>query len=224
MNDTEQEERNNTVRRRLLDVRDVRIGPLPKNSPWIRPVRMHYLQDGEPKVWDLMRSHDSVSIIVFNTSRRKLVFVKQFRPASYYACLPEKQDTVDVNRYPATLGLTLELCAGIIDKDKPIVEIARDELKEECGYEAPASAFTKIITYRYVSTSAAKQTLFYVEVTDEMHIYPGGGSESEGELIEVVELSIPELKEYIGLEEVQSPPCFLFGISWFLANKLNHSS
>lgn len=29
------------------------------------------------------------------------------------------------------------------------------------------------VDYRYVSTSVCKHTLFYVEVTDEMHTHPG---------------------------------------------------
>lgn len=47
----------------------------------------------------------------------------------------------------------------------------------------------------------------------------GGGAESEGELIEIIEMSVDEVKNYVNSEEVQSPPCFLNGVSWFLANK-----
>lgn len=147
MNVTAQDEKNRIVRRRMLDLHGVRVDNVPQDSPWLRSVRLHYTQDGRTKDWDIIRIHDSVCIIVFNTSRRKLVFVRQFRPAVYYAFLPETQDVIDIKRYPATLGLALELCAGIIDKDKPLVEIARDELKEECGYEAPTSAFQEINTY-----------------------------------------------------------------------------
>lgn len=135
------------VRRRMLDLRDVRVQKVPQDSPWLRNVRLHYTHDNRIKDWDIIRIHDSVCVVVFNTSRRRLVFVRQFRPAVYYAFLPEKQDVIDVKRYPAKLGLALELCAGIIDKDKPLVEIARDELREECGYEAPSSAFQEINTY-----------------------------------------------------------------------------
>lgn len=143
-----QDERNKIVRKRMLDLRDIHVGEVPRDSPWLRSVRVHYTQDGRRKVWDVIRIHDSVSMIVFNTSRRKLVFVKQFRPAVYYTFLPEStHNAIELDRYPATLGLALELCAGIIDKDKPLVEIARDELREECGYEAPVSAFKQISTY-----------------------------------------------------------------------------
>lgn len=47
----------------------------------------------------------------------------------------------------------------------------------------------------------------------------GGGSEAEGELIEIVEMGVDEVKKYITSDEVQSPPCFLFGVTWFLENK-----
>ncbi|XP_029174313.1 uridine diphosphate glucose pyrophosphatase-like [Nylanderia fulva] len=219
MNVTAQDERNETVRRRMLDLRDIRVGKVPHDSPWMKTVRLEFTQDSQRKQWDVIRIHDSVSIVIFNVSRKKLVFVRQFRPAVYYAFLPEKQDVIDVERYPPRLGVALELCAGIVDKDKPLVEIARDELREECGYEAPTSAFKEINTYLSSASASAKQTLFYVEVTDDMHIHPGGGAESEGELIEIVELSIPELKDYISSKEVQSPSSFLFGVSWFLFNK-----
>ncbi|XP_058792233.1 uridine diphosphate glucose pyrophosphatase NUDT14-like [Phymastichus coffea] len=213
------EEKNKKIRERMLNLTEIRIGLFPHDSPWLKPVRLNYIQDGKAKTWDLMKAHESVSIIVFNISRKKLIFVRQFRPASYYSCISEKQEVIDLKKYPPTLGLTIELCAGIVDKDKPLVEIAQNELLEECGYKAPILSFQKIITYRFISSSATKQTLFYVEVTDEMNTHPGGGAEEEGELIEIVEMSIDEVKEYVNSEEVQSPPCFLNGIAWFLANK-----
>lgn len=224
MDDKSQEKRNAIIRQRMLNVTEIEVAECPRDSPWVRPMRLNYQQDGKLKDWDVVRAHDGVSIIIFNISRKKLVFVRQFRPASYYTFIPERQGLVDLQKYPPTLGVTLELCAGIVDKDKPLVEIARDELTEECGYEAPATAFTKVSTFRYVSTSVSRQTLYYVEVTDEMKTHPGGGAESEGELIEVVEMSIPEVKGYINSEEVQSPPCFLYGVSWFLGNKHEHCS
>lgn len=71
--------------------------------------------------------------------------------------------------------------------------------------------------------------IFYVQMRTVQFIQfksviLGGGSEAEGELIEVVELSIPELKDYIKSDEVTSPSSFLFGISWFLLNKPEHCS
>lgn len=219
-----QEERNAIVRKKMLDLHDVKVVAMPSDSPWLRPVRLTFTQDGKKKNWDVARIHDSVAIIVFNKSRKTLVFVRQFRPAVYNAMLPEKYQNVDTNIYRPEDGLSVELCAGIVDKDLPIIEIARDELKEECGYEAPAESFEKVITYRSIAATCGRHTMYYVEVTDDMKIHPGGGDESEGELIEVVEMTIPEAKAYISSEEVLSPPAFLYGVTWFLANKINSYS
>lgn len=144
-----EEDRNQGIRKKICNLHDVHVGKVPEDSPWLKSARIHYTQDGRRKIWDVIEIHDSVSIVIFNRSRKKLIFVRQFRPAVYYWFLPKNESNVDVERYPATLGLALELCAGIVDKNKPLIEIARDELKEECGYEAPTSAFTEIITYRY---------------------------------------------------------------------------
>lgn len=192
-----QEERNAIVRKKMLDINDVKVGPMPSDSPWLRPVRLTFKQDEKIKNWDVARIHDSVGIIVFNKSRNTLVFVRQFRPAVYNAVLPEKFQNVDTKEYPPSIGLSLELCAGIVDKDVPIIEIARGELREECGYEAPAEAFEKVIIYRFVhldikklsyslkftffivikcrsiAATCGRHWMFYVEVTDEMKIHPG---------------------------------------------------
>lgn len=40
------------------------------------------------------------------------------------------------------------MCAGIIDKNKSIEEIAREEVLEECGYEVKVSNLEKILSYR----------------------------------------------------------------------------
>lgn len=52
-------------------------------------------------------------------------------------------------RYPAKLGITSELCAGIVDKSKPLVEIAREEVLEECGYNVPVERLELVLSYRY---------------------------------------------------------------------------
>jgi len=40
----------------------------------------------------------------------------------------------------------------------------------------------------------------------------------EGELIEVVEMTIPEITDYVHQEQMQSTGGFAFAISWFLLN------
>lgn len=143
------EERNKEIRDRMLDVSKIQIGPFTPDSPWLKPFRMTFMQDGKPRVWDLMKSCESVSIVVFNISRKKLIFVRQFRPAAYLACLPpDCLSEIDVEKYPPSLGLTIELCAGAREKNRSLIETAQDELLEECGYQAPLTAFQKVVSYR----------------------------------------------------------------------------
>ena len=64
-----------------------------------------------------------------------------------------------------------------------------------------------------------KTTFFYAEVTDEMKVGPGGGVEEEGEMIEVVEMSLDEVRELVKRTDVNTTPPTLYGIMWFLVNK-----
>nr|CAD7405877.1 unnamed protein product [Timema poppensis] len=203
--------------------------------------------------------------------------------AVYYASIPSCDQTthIDTDKYPSKLGITIELCAGIVDKELPLEEIASIEILEECGYDVPASKLETITTYRQVllgteevnphlrggrvenhlgkttpsspnrdsnldlpvlssrvqhdkrvsqlrhrggsgiGTSGDKQTMFYVEVTDQMKIGSGGGNPKEGELIEVVEMSISEATSYMAQDEVKSPGGFMFALMWFFHNKVH---
>uniref|UniRef100_T1JH04 Uridine diphosphate glucose pyrophosphatase NUDT14 n=1 Tax=Strigamia maritima TaxID=126957 RepID=T1JH04_STRMM len=192
-------------------------------SKYVQPFRMFYTQDGVDKTWDLVGVHQSVCIIIYNVTRKTLVFVRQFRPAVYYGSIPPDErhsDKIDTDKYPGKLGLTLELCAGVVDKAKSLEEIAQEEVLEECGYKVPIENLQRVKTYRSgVGVSGESLTMFYAQVDDDMKVAKGGGLESEGELIEVVEMSIAQVLEYLDQDEVQSPSGFLFAVMWFLQNK-----
>ncbi|CAM1297253.1 NUDT14 (predicted) [Pycnogonum litorale] len=196
-----------------------------KVSQYIQPVQLDYDQDGRHKVWHLMKVHDSVSVILFNVSRQVLLFVRQFRPAIYYNNAVKMGDdipeSIDTNKYPGSTGITLELCAGIVDKNLTLAEITKEEIQEECGYDVPVSSLQKITSYRSgVGILGSTQTLFYAEIVDEMKVADGGGNDYEGEFIEVVELTIPEVKKLIYDETLPRPAPLLFALSWFLNEKL----
>ena len=57
-------------------------------------------------------------------------------------------DSIDVGKYPGRLGITLELCAGIVDKNESLEEIARQEVLEECGYDVQTTALEKVVKLR----------------------------------------------------------------------------
>lgn len=197
-------------------IENVVIKPL-EESIYLKPHTLHFTQNGQKRTWDLLGVHDSVAIVIHNISRNVLIFVKQFRPAVYFGSIPEadRQSTIDVKKYPPQLGITIELCAGIVDKNLSLVEIAKEEVLEECGYDVPLNNFEKIGSYRSgVGTSASLQTAYYCQVTDDMKVSSGGGVDDE--IIEVVEMTVEEVKKYISQNNIQSPPSFLFAIYWYL--------
>ena len=62
--------------------------------------------------------------------------------------------------------------------------------------------------------------MFYAEVSEEDRVSSGGGVAAEGEMIEVVELSLDEVKEYLKRLNINSPTFTLYGLQWFLLNKV----
>lgn len=51
---------------------------------------------------------------------------------------------------PGSYGVTHEICAGIVDKEKSAAEIAIAEVWEECGYRVTASQLEYISCLRYL--------------------------------------------------------------------------
>ena len=72
--------------------------------------------------------------------------------AVYYNGVPEEgrqaSGHVDTSKYPGCSGITLELCAGIVDKNVSLKEVARLEALEECGYDVPLMNFEHVKTFR----------------------------------------------------------------------------
>ncbi|XP_037885823.1 uridine diphosphate glucose pyrophosphatase NUDT14-like [Glossina fuscipes] len=198
------------------------IAPLPTDSAYVKTFRLHYIQNGKEKSWDALKVHDSVSIVIFNTTRQKLVFVKQFRPLVYHSIVTSNGGdvaNVDLGKFPIELGVTLEICAGTVDKDKSWREIAREEILEECGYDVPVDQLEEIFSYRCgVGTQGSKQIMYYCEVTDNQKKSPGGGVGDE--IIDVVEYSVDEARAMVYQKgNINGPPSFLLGVLWFLMNK-----
>ncbi|EDV94455.1 uridine diphosphate glucose pyrophosphatase NUDT14 [Drosophila grimshawi] len=211
----------------MENITKVWVGKLPEDSPYVKPFRMYYVQNGVEKNWDLLKVHDSVAIVLYNTSRQKLVLVRQFRPAVYHGVITSEKgtfDKVDLAAFPPAIGVTLELCAGIVDKSKSWAEIAREEMVEECGYDVPVERIEQVMVYRSgVGSSGAKQAMYYCEVTDDDKANSGGGVGDE--LIEVVELSLDEGRQMVQQGAVNnSPPSCLMGLMWFFANKAPKSA
>ncbi|XP_006839659.1 PREDICTED: uridine diphosphate glucose pyrophosphatase [Chrysochloris asiatica] len=201
------------------------------DSPYLRPLTIHYRQNGTQKSWDFMKTHDSVTILMFNSTRKSLVLVKQFRPAVYAGeaerRFPGSLAAVDQDTpqglqpaLPGSVGVTYELCAGLVDQPGlSLEEVACKEAWEECGYRLAPSDLRRVATYRYgVGLTCSSQTMFYAEVTDAQRGGPGGGLVEEGELIEVVHLPLGDAQAFSDDPDIPKTLGVIFGIFWFLSH------
>lgn len=196
-------------------LREVILKPL-QESIYIKPFGIEFTQNGTSKAVNCYKQHDAVAIIIYNITRNVLVFVKQFRPPIYISNIPEEdRNNIDITKYPAEVGITIELCAGIVDKKLSLLDTAREEVLEECGYNVPASKLEKISTYNGVGVQL---TTYYCEVIDDMKACNGGGIDDE--VIEVAEMTVEGLKKYLEQDHILSPPSFMFSMYWFLYNKV----
>lgn len=201
-------------------IKDFSIKPF-KSSNYIKPISMTYTQVGKVKRRDILSGHDAVNVMLFNISRKVLVFIKQFRPVIYLGSTPTKIEmdstTIDVEKHPPENGVTVELCGGIVNKNAALNVIAAEKVLNKCCYEIQPSKLEPIFTYRSgVGIMGRLQTLFYCEVTDDMKTPSLGDSE----VIEVLEMTIPEVQNYINKDNILSPSNFLFAVHWFLQNKV----
>ncbi len=182
------------------------LGPL-RESKFISTALAAYEQNGIKKTWEIVQAHDSVAILIYHKENKSFILVKQFRPAVYL----NNSD-----------GLTVELCAGIVDKEHSLIQIAKEEIEEECGYDVPIEKIEKITSFHTsVGFAGSKQILYYVEVDEGMKISEGGGV--DGELIEVINLSIEDAEDMIYNETIAKTPGLMFAFMWWSSRKKNEN-
>ena len=158
-----------------------------------------YEQNGIAKNWEIVQAHDSVAVLIYHREFNSFILVKQFRPAVY------------VNNRD---GMSIELCAGIVDKDISLAQITQEEIEEECGYAVSLEHIQKITSfYTSVGFAGSKQTLYYAEVDESMKISEGGGI--DGELIEVISLPLEEAETFIYDEDIVKTPGLMFAFLWW---------
>lgn len=176
-----------------------KISPI-ENPKFIKPMKIDYTYKGKKKVWEAVLSHDSVSIILYHKDKDAFVVVKQMR--------------IPVLNSNKTNGEMYELCAGIVDKDKPKVQIAKEEVFEECGYDIDVNAIQEVASfYTNVGISGAEQTIYYAECDDSMQVTDGGGLIEED--IDVIYIPLKDAKEFMFDVNYQKTPGLMMGFYWF---------
>jgi UDP-sugar diphosphatase len=171
-----------------------------KNPEYIKPKLVTFEHNGVLRDWEIADTHDSVAILLYHRDKDALILVKQFRPAIFI-------------KYGKD-GHTHELCAGLVDKDKSLEVIAKEEILEECGYDVSLDDIELINSFNTaVGFAGGRQTLFYAEVDDSMRVSDGGGIDDEQ--IEVVYLPVSEARDFMFDEDIVKTPGLLYGFMWF---------
>jgi len=182
----------------MNQIKHFNLTPL-EEGKFIKTALATYEQNNIKKTWEVIHAHDSVAILLYDKEKNAFILVKQFRPAVY---MTNKN------------GLTVELCAGIVDKEASLVQIAKEEIEEECGYDVPIERISKITSiYSSVGFAGAKQTLYYAEVSEAMRVSEGGGI--EGEQIEVIFLPLKEVKKFMYDESIAKTTGIMFAFMWW---------
>ncbi len=185
-------------------IENFRLSPLVEPA-FIATSLAKYRQNGIDKDWEIVQAHDSVAILIYHREKEAFVLVEQFRPAVY------------MNN---NIGLTVELCAGIVDKNISLVDIAREEVEEECGFAVASNDMERITAFHTsVGFAGSKQTLYYVEVDESMRVSQGGGIDDEQ--IEVIYLATQDAEAFIYDEAVAKTPGLMFAFMWWF-NKIRN--
>ncbi|MBN2431041.1 MAG: NUDIX domain-containing protein [Acidobacteria bacterium] len=166
---------------------------------YIQLKRMDYTLNGRRRRWNIAVMHDSIAVLLYEIDTHSFILVKQFRPPVYL----HNGD-----------GFTYELCAGLVDKELPLAEIAREEIREETGYEIALTDLREVTSfYTSVGKSGARQYLYYAEVTGRQRRSAGGGVENED--IEVIKLPQERIWNFLYDESKAKTPGLMFAFLWW---------
>lgn len=130
---------------------------------------------------------NGATILLYNLLQRTVIVTRQFRLPTY----------INGN----SSGMLIEACAGLLDHDNPEACIRR-ETEEETGYQVRD---VRKIFEAYMSPGSVTEILhfFIGEYSSEMKVSAGGGLESEGENIDVLELPFDKALAMIAAGEIR---------------------
>ncbi len=182
-----------------FEITNFSIIPQQKNS-FVKPVQLQYSQNGAERTWEAVKSHDSVSVLLYHSDKNAFLLVKQFRAPVY---MNHKKHTC-----------TYELCAGIVDKDISRKQIAKEEIDEECGYDVPECEIRKISSFfTNVGVTGSRQDVFYATINETMKIHSGGGVHNEQ--IDLKYVPLDEARTFLFNEDLAKTPGLMFAFYWF---------
>ena len=184
---------------KILDVRDATST---EPTRFIKPKVVEFERDGIVGKWESIKVGDSVHILVVDETNREILFVKQVRIPVLL-----NDDSQD--------GVVVECCAGLVDKQKPLICIAQEEILEELGYDCPLDNIKFVKSLKSSVGSAGSSTYLYIaKVTEAMKVNDGGGLESED--IEVVRLPFHMAYDYFMSDKAHTDATTMFLVTYWL--------
>ncbi len=155
------------------------------SSEWARleAVEFDYLRrDGQ---WqrqkrEIYHRGHGAALLLYNLAQQTVILTRQFRYPAF---------EVDGD------GFLLEVPAGVIDGGDPLATVLQ-EAAEETGFHIGDATF---LFKAYVSPGSVTEQLHYYAAPyrAEQRVSAGGGLESEGEDIEVLEARFDEVRQWI---------------------------
>src|SRR5882757_2410640 len=129
---------------------------------------------------------NGAAILLYNREHKTVVLIRQFRFPAYVNGLAD--------------GMLIEVCAGLLDKADPEACIKK-EAEEEAGFVVhnPRKVFE---AYMSPGSVTEKLFLFVAEYEPRHRISAGGGDETEGEDIEVLEIQLEKAMQMIERGEI----------------------
>jgi len=187
-------------------------------SVFVKPASVTFNQsngtDSRLRKWDYIEAHDSIAVLLYDKEMHSVLMVRQFRPTVYARALRHAQKS-NLPEPSFVAGFTYELCAGLVDKDKSLVEIAHEEIMEECGYDVPTSLITEVTQFvSAIGTEGTNQTLFFAEVNSNMRQSGGGGVEHDGEAIELLALPFDRMDDFLNDTSLPKSTGLMFAFKW----------
>jgi len=185
----------------------------------------------EPKYWEMINGHDSVHVLIVNRETEEVILVKQVRIPFLVNKIKEvtaKAKAAGINnstlqkRIDMVTGEITEACAGLVDKDANINQIVKEEILEECGYDAPLEAIKALKVLRSsVGTQGTISHTYMVEVDESMKVNEGGGLPEED--IAVIRIKFEDVFSWLFEEDNDTDAVTSFLLTYFMFMDTNES-
>lgn len=179
------------------------------SKAWATLLQIDYEYKSKDGTWKNVsrESYDrgnGTGILLYNIEKRTVILTKQFRMPIYNT----NQDE----------AMSIEVCAGAIDKNESAESTVIREVEEEVGYKIRD---VQKVMEAYTSPGALteKMYLYVAQYSDAMKINDGGGVASEHEEIEVLTISFSQALKMIQSGEIKDAKTIML-LQYAQINKL----